>query len=153
MRFRKLRIAWSVAWGLACVLLIVLWARSYVSSDVLIGSTTANRIVQFTSSWGVLWVAVDSAGANRDWKFDAQPIDGDAEKFVNGLTTHFGFAYLGASPDYAFAFPYWLPVILSFSFATIPWIRWSKRFSLRTLLVATTLIAVGLGLIVYVTQQ
>src|SRR6478609_7250090 len=29
MRFRKLRIAWSVAWGLACVLLIVLWVRSY----------------------------------------------------------------------------------------------------------------------------
>src|SRR6476619_2972176 len=29
MRFRKLRIAWSVFWGLACVLLIVLWVRSY----------------------------------------------------------------------------------------------------------------------------
>src|SRR6478735_11109675 len=29
MRFRKLRIAWSVFWGLACLLLIVLWVRSY----------------------------------------------------------------------------------------------------------------------------
>ena len=29
MRFRKLRIAWSVACGIACVLLIVLWVRSY----------------------------------------------------------------------------------------------------------------------------
>ena len=29
MRFRKLRIAWSVVWGLAAVLLIVLWVRSY----------------------------------------------------------------------------------------------------------------------------
>ena len=29
MRFRKLRIAWSVFWGLAAVLLIVLWVRSY----------------------------------------------------------------------------------------------------------------------------
>ena len=29
MRFRKLRIAWSVTWGIACVLLIVLWVRSY----------------------------------------------------------------------------------------------------------------------------
>ena len=28
MRFRKLRIAWSVAWGVACVLLIVLWWQS-----------------------------------------------------------------------------------------------------------------------------
>ena len=29
MRFRKLRIAWSVAWGVVAVLLIVLWVRSY----------------------------------------------------------------------------------------------------------------------------
>ena len=29
MRFRKLRIAWSVAWGVLAVLLCVLWVRSY----------------------------------------------------------------------------------------------------------------------------
>jgi hypothetical protein len=29
MRFRKLRIAWSVFWGSAAVLLIVFWVRSY----------------------------------------------------------------------------------------------------------------------------
>ena len=29
MKFRKLRIAWSVVWGVAAVLLIVLWVRSY----------------------------------------------------------------------------------------------------------------------------
>ena len=29
MRFRKLRIAWSVVCGLVAVLLIVLWVRSY----------------------------------------------------------------------------------------------------------------------------
>ena len=29
MKHRKLRIAWSVFWGLAAVLLIVLWVRSY----------------------------------------------------------------------------------------------------------------------------
>src|SRR3954464_5214213 len=29
MKFRKLRIAWSVSWGLSCVLLVVLWVRSH----------------------------------------------------------------------------------------------------------------------------
>jgi hypothetical protein len=29
MRFRKLQIAWSLGCGIACVLLIVLWAQSY----------------------------------------------------------------------------------------------------------------------------
>jgi hypothetical protein len=36
MRFRKLCIAWSVLWGIDCVLLIVLWVRSYSQDDVLV---------------------------------------------------------------------------------------------------------------------
>src|SRR5262245_65176378 len=34
MRFRKLRIAWSVGWGLVAVLLVVLWVRSYWRIDM-----------------------------------------------------------------------------------------------------------------------
>ena len=33
--------------------------------------------------------------------------------------------------------------------AALPWPRWPKRFSLRTLLIATTLVAVVLGLVVW----
>src|SRR4051812_39579519 len=36
LRFRKSRIAWSVFWGLACVLLIVLWVRSYRWTEIVI---------------------------------------------------------------------------------------------------------------------
>jgi hypothetical protein len=46
--------------------------------------------------------------------------------------------------------PYWFPVVLSLVVAVAPWLRWSRRFSLRTLLIATTLVAVVLGLIVAV---
>src|SRR4051812_21196701 len=35
MKFRKLRIAWSVFWGVACVLLVVLWVRSFFATDSL----------------------------------------------------------------------------------------------------------------------
>src|SRR6478736_9471608 len=35
MRFRKLRIAWSVGCGILCVLLIVLWVRSYRWCDTV----------------------------------------------------------------------------------------------------------------------
>src|SRR5690242_1720825 len=35
MRSRKLRIAWSAFWGLAFVLLMVLWVRSYSRLDAL----------------------------------------------------------------------------------------------------------------------
>jgi hypothetical protein len=43
--------------------------------------------------------------------------------------------------------PTWFPAGLTAAFAALPWIR-LKRFSLRTLLIATTLIAVALRLIV-----
>src|SRR5918995_3829478 len=33
MKYGKLRIAWSVGWGLLCLLLIVLWVRSYWWND------------------------------------------------------------------------------------------------------------------------
>jgi hypothetical protein len=36
MTFRKLRIALSVFWGLACVLVIALWVRSYWWEDDLV---------------------------------------------------------------------------------------------------------------------
>src|SRR4051794_31206678 len=35
MRYRKVRIAWSVVWGVVAVLLIVLWVRSYWWVDSL----------------------------------------------------------------------------------------------------------------------
>jgi hypothetical protein len=43
--------------------------------------------------------------------------------------------------------PIWFLIVLTSALATVPWIRW--RFSLRTLLIATTLVAVVLGLIIY----
>lgn len=36
-RFRKLRIAWSMAWVIVCLLVIALWVRSYYRRDVLTG--------------------------------------------------------------------------------------------------------------------
>ena len=36
-RFRKLRIAWSVAWVIVCLLVIALWVRSYYRRDLLTG--------------------------------------------------------------------------------------------------------------------
>jgi len=47
--------------------------------------------------------------------------------------------------------PDWLLLLGIAASATLPWLHWC--FSLRTLLIATTLLAVVLGLAVYVTRQ
>jgi hypothetical protein len=41
--------------------------------------------------------------------------------------------------------PYWLYILLVAGLAAAPWIHWTKRFRLRTMLIATTLIALALG--------
>jgi hypothetical protein len=42
--------------------------------------------------------------------------------------------------------PHWLATPILASMATLPWLRRARRFSLRTLLIATTLVAVVLGI-------
>ena len=52
MRFRKLRIAWSVVWGLAAVLPIVLWVRSYSRIDALRGLLGHERVFAAQTDMG-----------------------------------------------------------------------------------------------------
>jgi hypothetical protein len=44
-----------------------------------------------------------------------------------------------------------IPVFILAAIAAVPWIRW--RFRLRTLLIATTLVAVVLGLVLYAVRN
>jgi hypothetical protein len=44
--------------------------------------------------------------------------------------------------------PYWFLVLLPAAFTAIPWIHWPKRFTVRALLIATTLVAAVLGSII-----
>jgi hypothetical protein len=52
MKFRKLRIAWSVGWGLLAVLLVVLWVRSYSHREGWIHQTSGKHF-QVISQLGV----------------------------------------------------------------------------------------------------
>jgi Flp pilus assembly protein protease CpaA len=49
--------------------------------------------------------------------------------------------------------PDWFLVVLSAMLAAVPWVRWCKQFSLRTLLIATALVGVVLGLAVYAARR
>ena len=47
--------------------------------------------------------------------------------------------------------PIWLPVLLTAILTAVPWVP-LRRFSLRTLLLVTTLVAVALGVVVATRQ-
>src|SRR4051812_22856785 len=148
MRFRKLRIAWSVGWGLAAVLLTVLWMRSYWWCDDVIGPLDNTRSFCVWSDQGHMGVSFvegylkSIADGGRwtsasEWTGDVPPSEVVIPWLPSWATEH----YI-VSPDWCLA------LLLGASVAG-PWIHWSNRFTLRTLLIATTLLAVVLGLIVW----
>jgi hypothetical protein len=73
MKHRKLRIAWSVAWGVIAVLLVALWVRSYWRCDVLCRDFKGFDSLEFMSDSGALnvaWLHGDVASAESGgWKY------------------------------------------------------------------------------------
>ena len=59
MRFRKLRIAWSVVCAIACVLLIALWVRSYWWMDDVQTGSTVTPPTQLVSQEGAPFFSTD----------------------------------------------------------------------------------------------
>ena len=195
---RGLRIAVSAVCGILCVLLVVLWVRSYSSTKFFVAPFLQRGSVLIESAHGRLtfgYVKVEEIlardflyssmkeqlmmaqyqqahqGANRssstnqvDRKVAAleQQIarySEDVEKvflkfwqnFLPPIGSRFAFS-ITKSAGISFAIvPYWLLLGAAIAvFAALPLLRWS--FSLRTLLIATTVIAVVLGLVVYATR-
>src|SRR5262245_20653563 len=64
MRYRKLRIAWSVMWGLGGVLPIAFWVRSYAIRDSALFQRDMS-CVEFNSMRGnfVMFIAIRPFGA------------------------------------------------------------------------------------------
>ena len=59
----------------------------------------------------------------------------------------YGKYSLGGITTYYFVAPYWILFLVASAIASVAWL--TSRFSLRTLLIATTLVAAGLGLFVW----
>src|SRR3954447_14798313 len=57
MKFRKLRIAWSVFWGLACVLLVLLWVRGVWFHDFIRGPFGSERTFAVDSYGGKFYLS------------------------------------------------------------------------------------------------
>jgi hypothetical protein len=56
--------------------------------------------------------------------------------------------YLGGSIERDLLLPHWFLAVVVGALGAVPWIKNARRYSLRTLLLAMTLVAVTLGLIV-----
>jgi hypothetical protein len=150
MNYRKLRIAWSVGCGLLAVLLCVLWVRSYWFFEMFSAcKVSENHIIAVLSVPGVFCVAINPIADSPppwsrestdavEWWTDA--VELEQVPYTSRVIGTFKFEL------WAVVVPYWFVVSLCAGISTAPWLR--RQFSLRTLLIATTIVAVCIGLAV-----
>jgi hypothetical protein len=143
-----LRIAFSVVCGIVCLLIIVLWVRTKYAIDAIDGPLSNSVKFCVMSRHGGIGLLL--GGSNSEWSYRKYPADEWVRSQIDidiGYKTALGFVqYAKGSSVFRIRVPYWPLVSLSAVFAAIPWLRW--RYSLRTLLIATTLVAILMGLVV-----
>jgi hypothetical protein len=158
MRYRKLRIAWSVGCGIICLLLIALWVRSYwridgangfrgrhfVYFDLHSGRFSLSRVI-LTGPPPPPWRAFNNLLMESD-------IDADANEAKLSHSA-LGFRCRIVNNGWRISVPLWFPAFVASGLTVAPWmyaVRW--RFGLRTLLVGMTLVAVVLGAVVWASK-
>lgn len=191
LRFGKLRIAWTVGWGVVTMLLVALWVRSYVTFDRLTMQplpSPASNYLLISYKAHIAAVRVGFLGPaliyrepkllNRD-SGPVNPRHRQLEDLPWPAPSFLGFGWM-TNRSYSnipnnesgwlpiglhdrswtadatgFRIPYWCLALVSSCVAIIPWLRlhMRPRFSLRTLLIAMTLLAVLLGLMVYLSTK
>jgi len=143
---RYLRIAFSAVCGFICLLLIALWVRSLSTSDFIIGVAPDSPTSQFVleSRYGHLGISRVPEGLlpslSMNWSYSGNPNPPGERRPFPWRTR---YARMGFAD--AFVTPAWTVVLLLAAIASAPWFRW--RFILRTLLIAMTLIAMGVGIL------
>jgi hypothetical protein len=131
-------------WGLE-LLLIVLSVRSYWIRDVISHTGSSASAILTSDGGAIVGVQIDHSVPGM---VTARP-GLSYSTGVAGNSPHGPLFLMAGSPGrawYAIALRYRHLALFTAALASIPWLR--LRFSLRTLLIVTTLFAVALGLIV-----
>lgn len=171
---RCLWVLFSASCLTACVLLVALWVLSYwqfelvlvrlsTSSDVRIVSSRGQVAFCISAPGGALGITtafriapnayLTSVDSSKKWVRGA--IDSGLGKHLQrNFTPNRLLVTFGGADGRIVIVPFWVLVLSSVSLATVSLFKrhLSWQFSLRTLLVATTLVAVVLGTIAYQTK-
>jgi hypothetical protein len=136
---RTLRVAFSAVCGITCLLVIALWVRSYWRCDYASSINGRFELKTIRSSSGFLCLAredVPFPGARVvPWRVRSLPATDWPRDWKWSWSTNKTAVYL----------PYGALAPIAGLLSAVPWMPY--RFSLRTLLVATTIVAMGLGIL------
>jgi hypothetical protein len=152
MSCRLLNIA-SIVCLVLCVAFIGLWLRSYRTYEVLtvrLGSTQAFSASNERGRIPLIWFTFSARMLkfSRSWAYYGKPLN-EMQDLPFTPPHTFGFDTVILSDEWIFVAPYWFLVLTSGSSAMLFRLRWPWRFTLRSLFVVTTFLAVVLGMIAW----
>jgi len=144
--FRPVRLAAVVLFCLACAFVVTLWARSYRAEDRASGYYSKSTGVRLYSSRGWL-VCSKNNNQKYPWTLELGSdywLEPGDSRLQFSIPSNF---FRGAAFS-TISIPHSCALVACIAMAAIAWPRKSYRFSLRSLLIAMTLIAIVLGLVV-----
>lgn len=146
MRFRKLRIAWSIVFGSLCVLMTAWWIRGYWWVDHGYVTLAPSEHVQWHAGEGRMCLWFNHRPSRRWYDGWSDPIEVRTRPPIPNRVPWFD---VGFWPHMTRV--YAAHCFLAMVFGSLAAIAWCpRRFSTRGLLVATAMIATILGLIMWV---
>jgi hypothetical protein len=150
----QIRSGWTFAWQASCcfasILLIALWVRSYYVADRVCGTQSLKNTqakLYFGIDYGFLGVTADpnfTAISKIRHCAVEHPIPN--HKSYSQLTPYYARLTTGITELYI---PIWILTVLVVLCGAVPSFADRVHYSLRALLVTTTLVATGLGLIMF----
>ncbi|MGD9635170.1 MAG: hypothetical protein AB7G28_18855 [Pirellulales bacterium] len=144
--FRRARVVVSVFFGLLTLALSMLWVTSYSRQRHLMVRVSESTILVVESMNGRILInnVQNSVNYNPYWfDWNTTEISEQFAKFVAYLDNYVGFGFYSTASTHTALLPYWF-VWSVFALIALS-SPWRFRFSLRTLLIATTLVALVLG--------
>lgn len=148
-RLRFLRLAASVFFGLLAVALVVLWVRSYWREYELVAGHVGFE-TRVATARGVVGFFAEKGRPRLD--FYSRVVNELQERYLAECTI-LGFGFPQATPPRGIFLPTWF-IMLGSAFASMKLFQNQVvvQFSLRTLLIATMLVAFILGLVAWMVR-
>ena len=135
----------------ACVLLIALWVRNFWWSDVAWTPLPGGWQVVIASADGQVEFGFSQAQNRRDvasWGLETYTASRNSAFEVLVPQKRVIRYHVFGNRNFALVLPHWLLTTVVLLLAIVPWIPWSRRFTIRTLLVFTAITSVVLALAV-----
>ena len=150
---RLLNIA-SIVCLVLCVALMGMWVRSHYQHDEVRGRFTSGQCLYVHSVQGRIVVSLNPPFAITlgEWSAAIYIGPNKQQSVINipllshGILGSLGFGYGFDKFNWLVAVPFWFLVLTCGSLAMIFRLSWPLRFTLRSLFIATTFLAVVLGM-------